>query len=253
MAQVNHPSNLLDRLVRLERELAEVRKKVGISSATISRGGLTVQEGGFLRVRDPQGDELFYVGALSNAPLPDGTAQQATIIRDDAGTARFYIWDPDPESNDYRQFVAICDYAGNIVISDDVNAGKGLARPWLPVPLYPLFGMTASEVVGYATLDAADLTGGPVIWEGRATISHPWITVYGTWGQASGSNDTTYRLFVDGTEVGSWSPGFETTTRGPFDVSDYVGSDWVSVQLTATSSGDGLVAVQLYGCYLQQS
>lgn len=39
--QVNQPSNIIDRVIALERELASVRKKVGLSSAVIARGGLT--------------------------------------------------------------------------------------------------------------------------------------------------------------------------------------------------------------------
>lgn len=132
MAQVNHPSNLIDRVIALERELAEVRKKVGLSSATISSGGLTV-DGGFIKLRDPEDHEIFYIGPdLPNRP--DGSRQQVVILNDDNGTNRFFIWDDDPSGvGGYRQYVAIVDSEGHRIFQDDKVAGNGLARPWIPM------------------------------------------------------------------------------------------------------------------------
>jgi hypothetical protein len=132
MAQVHHPSNLIDRVIALERELAEVRKKVGLSSATISSGGLTI-EGGFLKLIDPEGQWPFYIGPLT-PNRPDASPQQAWVVRDDNGTARIFVWDDDPGGlGGYRQMVAINDSSNNRVFQDDKVTGAGLARPWIPL------------------------------------------------------------------------------------------------------------------------
>jgi hypothetical protein len=133
MGQVNQPTNLLDRIIDLERQLAEVRKKVGLTSAYISSGGLVI-DGGNVLVTDPEGQQSFFTGKLG-PNRPDGTPQIATVFRDDVGTARLWLWDPDPLTSGYRQQIVLTDNIGNYIFADDADAGQGIAYPWIPMPM----------------------------------------------------------------------------------------------------------------------
>ncbi|MGI8308131.1 hypothetical protein [Saccharopolyspora hattusasensis] len=74
MGQVNQPSNLLDRIKRAEQQIQRLWKSVGLASATISRGGLTLLQDAFLRMVDDNQTEVLYIG-------PDNTGKQVLTIR----------------------------------------------------------------------------------------------------------------------------------------------------------------------------
>lgn len=243
MAQVNHPSNLVDRLVRLERELAEVRKKVGLSSATINRGGLTLLNDSFIRMVDDNDTSILYAG-------PDDDGRQQFELRREGGTAILLTQGSDQWGRDYW---SLWDSNGNVVMSDDAETGLGLARPWMPLPLYRQFKPSGTDGApySYATVDAGNISSETALWQGRATITHPWITIDGTWGRGSGDATPTYRLKVNGTIVGEWTEtSLITAQRGRFDVQQWVLSDWQQVELTASATGTGAVACHVLGCYL---
>ncbi|MGH9061468.1 MAG: hypothetical protein ACRDZY_18430, partial [Acidimicrobiales bacterium] len=63
--------------------------------------------------------------------------------------------------------------------------------------------------------------------------------------------NVTYRLKFDGTEVGTWEANVGPVVRrqGRFSVAEFVGRDWVTVELTASASGSGAIACQVLGCY----
>ncbi|MEV0085267.1 hypothetical protein [Saccharopolyspora sp. NPDC050642] len=223
-----------------------------MASATISRGGLTLLQDAFLRMVDDNNTEILYVG-------PDNTGKQVLTIRREDGSRILFTQGAQQFG---RDFWAFTDTAGTIVVSDDAATGKGLARPWLPVPLYQQFVPRTitthtdglGETYGYATIDAAKVGTEKTLWEGRASISHSWITVDGVWGRALDSPAITYRLKVGGVQVGTWTGGaLETSQKGPFDVSAQVGADWEAVELTAATLGTGVIACQVLGCYLHQS
>lgn len=251
MGQVNQPSNLLDRIKRAEQQIQRLWKSVGLASATISRGGLTLLQDAFLRMVDDNDTEILYMG-------PDVDGKQIIRLRRESGAPVLSTY----FTNGTTQFWALYDNTGRIIASDDALSGVGLARPWLPVPLYRHFVPRTitthtdglGEVYGYSTIDATKIGAEVVLWDGFASISHPWISVVGVWGRALGTPNVTYRLKVGGTEVGSWSPtGLETSQKGPFDVSAQVGDDWTTVTLTAATSGTGVIACQVLGCYLHQT
>lgn len=81
MGKVNVPSNLLDRVRRLERELAEVRKRVGLGNASISTGSLTIQGGGGLTI---EGGGGLHVGDTDGAHI-DLTTTNFIQIYDQSG------------------------------------------------------------------------------------------------------------------------------------------------------------------------
>lgn len=241
MAQVNHPSNLLDRIVKLERELAEVRKKVGLSSATISSGGLTV-DGGFIKLIDPDGDEIVWMGPL-DPPRPDGRLQQAFVVRDDTGAARIFVWDNDPDGEGgYQQQVAINDPQGNRVFQDDKVTGHGLARPWLPLPI------TRPRRLDW--LKCA-INSWETLFEIRMHRQQPKIWLSMMSGASDGSTTGQVRIMMNGVQV-FWrvynnatvfvdNEGFDVTT-------DHF--DEIELNIDAIrDSGAGSIDVQIRYCY----
>ncbi|MCK2242313.1 MULTISPECIES: hypothetical protein [unclassified Crossiella] len=103
-------------------------------SVVISAGGLTVQDLGGIKQVDRDGDTVFFVGGGTGAfTRPDGSPQPISYLADDRGRWRIAVFDPNPNLGDYRQFVAIYDYSGNIILGDDVESGTGLARPYVPL------------------------------------------------------------------------------------------------------------------------
>lgn len=128
-----------------------------------------------------------------------------------------------------------------------------LVEPQWPIVVYPMFQRSeAAGVAGYTTVPATSL----FTWEGRIRVSHPKIEIDGIWGQASGSNATTYAIKLGGTVVGQWavSGALEVARHGPFDVSSYIGQDWLKVEVAITvSTGTGQVAFQPLGLYFRQT
>ncbi|GAB3467066.1 hypothetical protein [Actinophytocola sediminis] len=245
MGQVNQPSNLLDRIKRLELQYQQLWKALGLTSATIEKGGLTLLNDAFIRMIDDNQDEIVYIG-------PDNQGKQIIRIRREGGNNVLYTY----TAVGGRQFWALTDNEGRIIVSDDAETGAGLARPWLPVPLYPAFLPSAPDpgITGRWAIDSTELLSEKTLWEGHATISHPWIEIGGTWGHASGTGPITYRLYVGADYVGSWVVTAATTDRrGPFAVADHVGHDWVPIRLTAQTNGTGEVLCAPLGCYLRQS
>jgi hypothetical protein len=82
MGQVSLPTNILDRLKRVENQISRLWKAVGLSSATIAAGGLTLLNNAFLKMLGPTDNELVYIG-------PDGLGNQVVRIRDAAGNIIF--------------------------------------------------------------------------------------------------------------------------------------------------------------------
>ncbi|GAB3437522.1 hypothetical protein [Actinophytocola sediminis] len=245
MGQVNTPSNLLDRIKRLERQYQQLWKSLGLTSATIEKGGLTLLNDAFLQMIDDNGDTIVYIG-------PDGQGKQIIRVRREGGAYVLYTY----TAAGGLQFWALTDNAGRIIVSDDAESGTGLARPWLPVPLYPMFAPSVPVAgdTGRWAIDSAEILGETTLWEGRASVSHPWIQIDGTWGHASGSGAITYRLRVSGQLVGSWvETGGITEQRGPFSMAGHIGTDWAPLTLTAQTNGTGAVWCAPQGCYLRQT
>lgn len=247
MGQQNLPSNILDQVAELRRQIADLRGAVGLSSATISRGGLTIKNNAFFEMDDGSGRLVVYIG-------PDGSGNQIFQIWRPGGQAIMATQLDIPSG---RYFFAIHDFIGNQIVADDVQTG-GLAKPYLAVPMYPLFttNVAAGSIIAYNTVNASSITSETALWEGRIPFgSHPRISIDGIWGQGSGSNNTTFKLYVAGTVVGTWTENgtLEVARKGPFDISSVFGNESVQVQLKAVSSGTGVVGCQVFGCYLRQS
>lgn len=215
-------------------------------SAVISAGGLTVQDGGAIRVRLDTGVEIFYAG-----PLELNSVEYQGLVMRRADDSNIFITFPvagDPENIAW----AFLDQFGGEVVSSDAITG-GMARPWIPINLLPKISMAAG-VFDYYNLAVSGTER--QLWEGRIPlVSHPYVEVDGVWGQASGTNTTTYRLKVWGVTVGSWTVGggLAADRRGPFDISANLWTAFAPIELTAQSTGTGNAACHIRGCALRQT
>lgn len=243
MALNNQSSNLLDQIKDLRRQIEELRKSSGLSSAILRGGGLTLLDDSFLRMVDETGVEIVYFG-------PDGSGRQIMRIRREGGSD--VMWTGFTLAG--NQFWRLTDRFNRELFSDDTENG-GIARPWLDITLYPKFSVAASSVYSYMNLPVASVTTETTVWEGRIPmVTHPFLVVSGTFGQASGSNSSTYRLKVNGVTVGTWA---ETTVvnvnRGPYNVASSLGLANVPVTITAEATGTGNIGCQIYSLYQRQT
>jgi hypothetical protein len=238
------PGNVLERIKELERRVTAIYKKVGIASAVIRQGGLTLLDDAFLRMVDDNGTEIVYFG-------PDDQGRQIIRIRREGGSD--VMWTGFTGAG--NQFWRLTDRFGNRELFSDDTENGGIARPWLSVPMYVLYSMSASSVYGYMNIAATSIGSETVLWEGRIPlVSHPRLAISGVWGQASGSNSATYRLKLNSTQVGTWSTGgLENSEKGAFDIDGYLDQTNVVVQLTVQASGSGQVGAHVFGCWLRQT
>lgn len=260
-------SDIMRRLRNLERTMRELSSGRRLESSSVGTGGLRIHSGGNALIEDgggltvTGGGDITIDGGEFRVYHPSGTEmmlifkgvqdQYQIYIRRDDGSSVMQLL---PHGTSGKQFWVFHDISGSAVLSDDAEAGVGLARPWLAVQMHPMLS-EPTGVYSYRYVDVTDISSKTRLWRGRAYVSHPRITIDGVWGQASGSNTTTYTLEVSGVQVGSWTEGggLITGQRGPFDVSDLVGDEFSPVELFANASGSGLVACQVLGCYLRQS
>lgn len=135
-----------------------------------------------------------------------------------------------------------------------VEQSSGLVNPQFPIVLYPQFAnnLLPGAGIGYNRVDVGVLA----YWEGRIKVSFPFIEVDGIWGIASGAGSVTYDVRVNLTQVGTWTinSGLVAQKFGPFDVSQFLGFDWllITVGINA-SSGTGERAIQPVACYFSDS
>lgn len=256
MGAVNHPEDYGSKLRDLERQLREIRDRVGNISAFIGQGGLTIGDNGALSMKDASGVERFFVGLRADIPLPDGSPQPVLIVRDSTGIVRFAIYDPDAASG-YQPVVWIIDHLGQVVFTTDMNGGA--AEPWIPVPLYRQFHDSAfPDAAGTTETLPVSACNGGVVWEGRiGKVSHPRIQYDANLGRVTGvSGNPTYTFHVGGTQLDSFNvTGFGANLRGPFDISDKLGDTNVVVQLkcSATGTGTDRIAMGMLGCWMRQT
>lgn len=182
--------------------------------------------------------------SFTNQVAVAGTTLRNLPVLTSAGLVALRAGDP----------VAILKYkATYFILGRIVNLSTQLTQPQFPIVLYPLFqSAVAIGTSGFSILNAGTLTS----WEGRTLFNYPKVEIDGIWGQASGSNTTRYELQVVGQTIGFWDvTGTILVQRfGPFDVRNYIGQDWLKVELKTTiSTGTGTYAFQPLAFYHRQS
>jgi hypothetical protein len=201
---------------------------------------------------DGNTDLQFYQGIISvwntatfaNVIQVAGTTLRNIPVLTSAGLNALRAGDP----------IALLKYKNSwFIIGRVVGITSSFVEAQFPIVLYPMFqSAVALGSGGFSLLNAGTLT----TWEGRVRVSHPKIEVDGIWGQASGSNTVRYDLLIGGKSVGYWivTGVVEVARHGPFDVSAFIGQDWLKIELAITSStGTGQVAFQPLGVYFRQT
>lgn len=239
MGRVNQPEDIGSVLRALRAEIKSLRDRVGNISAYIGQGGLTIGEDGSFKMIDDTDTEIVYMG-------PDELGRQVIKFVREGGARILRTF-----FSSGGQFWSMHDKFDRTIMADDGNNG-GLARPWLHVPMHPMWSQTGFWA--YRTVDAASIVSETTLWEGRiGLVSHPYIEAYGTWGQASGTNSPTYRLYVGGTLVQTWTPAAFQIAVYSASIASLIDQPWIRVHLTVQATGTGQAAVGLQGVWLRQS
>lgn len=242
MAPINQPADLLSQVQDLRRQLDELRRTVGLSSATINRGGLSLLNDAFLKMVNSTGVQVLYFG-------PDESGRQIIRIRREGGSD--VLWTGFTVNG--NQFWRLTDRFGNRELFSDDTENGGIGRPWFSIPMTPLFSM--SGVWSYWNLPVASVTSETTLWKGRIPlVAHSHLSISGLWGAASGTNSSTYRVRLNGTEVGTWSATtLENSSKGPWNIASYLDQQQVEVDVSIVATGTGNVACDTRGLTMRQT
>lgn len=239
MGKVNQPSDLISQVRELRRKVEDLVKRVGLSSAVISSGGLLVKDGGTFRMVDDDGVEVVYFG-----PVVQGeSTASGWIFKNDAGTSMFTL-----SGDEFSQFWALRDSTGRIVASNDASSGAGLGTPWVPLTVPAHIDTLSTQNASYVTVAVS-----------YPFVQHPRIKAYLTGHTSAGAGNM--RLLVNGTQLGSAAtlgtgavgltvdeliPNWGSTVN-PFD------SVTVELQLRATGGGGAFAFGAIHRLYGAQS
>lgn len=246
MAAPNTPTDLIDRIRKLERQVDDLAGRVNIRPAlnTIVGGSVTIKDGGTLIVQDTTGDNVLSIGRVS--PDVDGEAQMATVIRRMDGSLAFAVW---TSATTGVQPVRIYDKGSNIIFADETSSsGGGLAIPWLPYN-----NPQPISRDGWGTTTSASYTA---VLRTTNPLMSPKMYVQVVQGPASGATAVAQlRVMVGGVQMVEGAVG--GNIDGVYDVPGwaYAGTPQatvVEVQAKVTS-GTGAVAVSCRSCYGRQS
>lgn len=197
--QTNLPpdeNELARRVNALARRIEEVAAARTAEATEISKGGITVKDGGSLRVIDSDGHVVAVIGALPSPDYDraDGTSQPGVMLNREDGSLALLLGDLNPTTPPFRQSLQILDRANRVVIADDTNSGNGLAAP---------------HVVAYA-LQNTDVNTWPATantsWTAIASGWHEVQNPYLQWSitlQADANTTGQFRLTVGGTQIGT--------------------------------------------------
>jgi len=183
------PTDLLDRIRRLEDEVRQLRGRAQIRPAMnqVLAGDVTIGEGGALRVEDIDGSGLLLIGRI----LPDhpgGAEQRGMIMWRETGEIAMAMFTASPDPQD----VVLYDIAGNHVIK---TGSVGLKKPWFPVPLYP-------PNSAWASWPSTASTSMEILAAGEVAKTGPRIRVAAV-ANTDGGTSGSAQVYIGGSPVGS--------------------------------------------------
>ncbi|HEX5542461.1 MAG TPA: hypothetical protein VFX60_13020 [Micromonospora sp.] len=219
---------------RLKRELRELRAARRLESATIGQGGITIKDGGSLRIVDEDGNVIARFGDLSEF----GDGMKGVILQRAGGEQAFSFYGTGVGD---EGFVGIYDRSGNYIVTDDAHSRRGLARPYIPLHVGEIVQPVATTTSGSFT-DV--LTGANV-------IQHPVLYAHLLVQAGDASTAGQVRLALDGAAIGptlTVSAGSYTfASIGPFAVPSpgpYAALRTLSVQ-ARRSAGASTIGVRV--------
>ncbi|ATE56138.1 MULTISPECIES: hypothetical protein [Actinosynnema] len=189
---------------QVRAELVELSRRT-LRSARISGGGLSITDGAELSVLHHEtGAWLLHVG---NGIGPDAGKYFFTLRRDDGSPAVEIGTATGVAAGE--QYWSLWDRAGNVVASDDVVSGSGLARPWVPMPTTTILSSSIPTTASTAFVSVQS-TGWVLKQQPLAALQAVLLSTGGATGSA--------RYTVNGVQVGPTLP----ITAGQFG--------WTSIQ-----------------------
>lgn len=199
MTIYNLPEDVLDLIKGLADRVDKLERLTRSPSTSIDNGALVIKKGSSLIA--VLGDVSR--GGYTNLKKPDGTPQMGTILLREGGNPAFAVWDDDPLNGGYKQWWALTDNLGRIIMSEDVLAGWGLATPWFPSGHWTNNDITQWPAQTLATFTQA--------WDTSLNVTHNrlwvdflmYVDTVGAVGEA--------RLLINGTQYG---PTVSTTGAG---------------------------------------
>ncbi len=240
---------LAKRIKDLERRLDAIQSSTPARNTTISGGnGLTIKDGGRFTIVDPGGTVIAEFGALPQfPPRAPGQPQVGWILRRDNGEwAGYCLTNVDGGVQSWNW----TDRGGNVVLADDAFSGVGLARPYIPIPVWPnSLDATAAQTTTSATY--VDL------WRGVFHRQHPKLRVSITHDASVSGTTGNVRVLVDGTAIGgTLTSGF--TPLAATNDADITASGSHETEHTLTvqarrTAGTGTVRVLVHGLWGVQS
>ncbi|MFC8271676.1 hypothetical protein ACFUJR_03865 [Streptomyces sp. NPDC057271] len=220
------PTDLLDRIRDLERQVRELMGSANTSPALnqISGGEVVIGDGGRLRVRTAGGEDLLYLGRVE-PERNETTPQQGLVVRRDDGSLALTVWTGSPDTLPVQP-VQILDRRGNVVVADDA-AHRGLARPYIPYPV--------PEPVDTARWESTGATDWVTLYRGPGIVQHPRLHCRIA---AAGTTGAKVRLLVNGDQLGP-----EGTVGTGLEFTEVIAADYgatvtFEVQAKVAASGD---------------
>lgn len=191
MAYADAPQDIVSRLRRAENDIKDLRRRVGLNSATIDHGVIQLRGDSRIEAIDAEDDLVFRLGSLGFV-YADGRNQQGIEMRYEHDSPAIAVWNPGAVSVANKQFVAIYDVLGNIIMSSDANSEFGMARPWLPI------AFQRARTTDWASTVSAAYENVTEAWTHQ---HHPWfearVSITGNPGTTGDA-----RVMVAGTQVG---------------------------------------------------
>lgn len=205
---------------------------------------LEILAGAFLKFVYPNGVDGVYMG--SNLFF-GSEANQGLVIRKGTGKTAFTSL---TKVADGTGFTGIWDGSGNIVVSDDSDASKGLGRPWIPYNF-----CDSSEIALPPSSRQTSNTTDTSLVSTITHVQHPrmtmWFFVYIQ--TAPATAEIKVKNLTNGTTatLGTFSSGFQTLA---FTIGDWDFGDSVQLDVTARrASGTGNVGITVLSWHGRQS
>jgi hypothetical protein len=230
MGKVNQPTDVNSEIRELKRQVAELNKRVGLSSAVISRGGLRIINEGELVAVDENDVVIFKVGQVN---FGSGTSYGMRLAFDN-GNPAFVMGGPPGD-----QVWALYDENENYIVTNDLISGYGLARPYFAYPLAPT---TDAEINGTVLVPSTTSATYVPIYEGVPSVWHPRVSYYVS---ISATGVTDWRILVNGNVVFTGSP----SALGMFSIPGWGDTvnpgDYVTFTIEARNTGGGFTRVRV--------
>jgi hypothetical protein len=205
---------------------------------------LEILAGAFLKFVYLNGIDGLYLG--SNISF-GGEDNQGVVIRKGTGRTAFTSL---TKVSDGTGFTGIWDGSGNIVVSDDNGATKGLARPWLAHSF-----VDSTEIANPPAARQTANTTDTSLVSTITHVQHPkmtmWFFVYIQ--TAPATAEIKVKNLTNGvtTTLGTFSSGFQNLS---FTIGDWDFGDPVQLDVTARrASGSGNVGITVISWHGRQS